>query len=107
MAGRQGNKTWLRQQLAAALGWDAATTEGVVDAIAAANGSEEVKQLVDNFIGADVRAQQAVRQFLGAAAGGSHQQQTRPAGGGGSSSGTQAQRPPPAEEAPKVPLGGM
>lgn len=40
MAGRVGNKTWLRQQLQKALQWDAEAAEAVVEAVAASTSDE-------------------------------------------------------------------
>lgn len=42
----EADQEWLKQQLAAALGWDPAVAEGIVQAIATAESQDEVEQLV-------------------------------------------------------------
>ncbi len=42
----QFDRDWLKEQLAAALGWDPAVAEGIVEAIATAESQEEVEQLI-------------------------------------------------------------
>lgn len=66
MAARRGNKAWLRQQLAKHLGWDAETTESVVEALAGCSGDRgEADALVEAYMGGQAAARQAVQQFLG------------------------------------------
>lgn len=68
MAGRVGNKTWLRQQLQKVLQWDADAAEAMVEAVAASS-SDEVDQLVEAYMGGNPTARQLVRQFCGPAGG--------------------------------------
>ena len=42
----EADREWLKQQLAAALGWDPAVAEGIVQAIATAESQDEVEELV-------------------------------------------------------------
>lgn len=120
MAGRQGNQTWLRQQLQKALGWDdVEATEAVVAAVAAAvANSEDVEGLVEAYMGGNPKARQLVQQFCGMPPG----VQARPrdatapstasggGGGGGASSrpgssgrsAPQAAEPAPQADQPKV-----
>ena len=65
MAGRVGNKTWLRQQLQKALQWDADAAEAVCEAVAAAGSPEEVDALVEAYMGGNPAARKLVEQFKG------------------------------------------
>lgn len=42
----EAEQEWLKQQLAAALGWDPAVAEGIVQAIATAESQDEVEELI-------------------------------------------------------------
>ena len=42
----EADREWLKQQLAAALGWDPAVAEGIVQAIATAESQDEVEELL-------------------------------------------------------------
>jgi hypothetical protein len=44
-----GDVGWLRNSLASALGWDEQLTEGVAEAIAAAQSRKEVEELAQVF----------------------------------------------------------
>eukprot|EP00887_Chlorella_sp_A99_P006420 scaffold3.g6420.t1 len=70
MAGRAGDRKWLKDQLVKALGWDVFVAEGVVEAIAAAQSQEEVDGIVEGYMGGSKAAEALVRQFRGAAAAG-------------------------------------
>ena len=45
-AWQRADREWLKQELAAALGWEAAVAEGFVEAISAAEDQNEVEQMI-------------------------------------------------------------
>ena len=65
MAGRVGNKTWLRQQLQKALQWDAEAAEAVCEAVSAAGSRGEVDELVEAYMGGSPAARKLVEPFMG------------------------------------------
>jgi hypothetical protein len=92
MAGRQGNKAWLRQQLQKTLQWDAEAAEAVVEAVAvaaASGNSSEMGDLVEAYMGGNPTAHQLVNQFCGVPPGGGARA-SGSGGGGGGSGGRQA-----------------
>ncbi|KAK9836814.1 hypothetical protein WJX74_008665 [Apatococcus lobatus] len=59
----EADRDWLKQQLAAALGWDPSVAEGIVQAIATAESQQEVEELVQEFLGGGDKARSLVHQF--------------------------------------------